>query len=306
MPEANPVIETTRPGPGLERRELDALLNTDLLGVARLRLRRFRWMNATFELMFGYEPGELVGLPARVLYPDSASATCMEREPRSMLQRDGSFRTQLRLQKKGGEGVWADLRATLLSPQESLWVLADITGLKEQATRLETLAFHDPLTGLPNRAMLQQLLERELATCKRFGGALAVCFMDLDGFKPVNDRMGHEAGDVVLQKIAERLQQGVRSHDIVGRIGGDEFVLVLTRLESREQIEVTVSRLLARLRAPILLERGAQAGVSASIGIALCPQDAQTGRALLRCADEAMYQAKAAGPGIWRFHEWSA
>lgn len=311
LPDATPTTLPPKASSGsaptdIERRQTQALLHTDLLGIARLRGSRFSWVNTTFELMFGYEAEELPGLHVRVLYPDGSTAPSMHHEPRRALVRDGSYRTQLRLQKRGGEGVWVDLRATMLSHDESLWMLADITALREQASRIETLSFHDPLTALPNRAMLQQLLERELATRKRRQDTLAVCFIDLDHFKPVNDRKGHAAGDAVLQTVAQRLLDSVRSHDVVGRIGGDEFVVVLTHLDSREQVEPTLSRMLARLGEPIEVDGGDSVRVSASIGVAVCPEDAQTGRALLRCADEAMYTAKAAGHGRWRFHEWSA
>ena len=287
-------------------REHEALLNTDLMGIARLQRSRFAWTNATFDLMFGYEPGELRGRRATALYPDNTVTGAFEREPRALLARDGTYRSQLRLQKKGGEGVWADVRGTLLSTRQSLWMLVDVTGWKEQATRIETLAFHDPLTRLPNRAMLRQLLERELANCRRLHDMLAVCFVDLDQFKPVNDLKGHEAGDCVLQAVAARIQDSVRGNDIVGRIGGDEFVIVLTHLENRQQVQSTLSRVLERLREPVALHGGGSAEVSASIGVAICPDDAVTAQALLRCADEAMYGAKAGGRDRWRFHESSA
>lgn len=283
--------------------EHKTLLNTDMLGIARLERKRFAWTNSTFDLMFRYPTSELWGKPARTLYTEGVPATTLEKDFVVALRREGTHRTQLQLQRKTGEWIWVDIRGTMLSTDDSLWMLVDITGWKDQATRLETMAFFDPLTGLPNRAMLRQMLERELASRHRLDEKLAVCFLDLDRFKSVNDHRGHETGDGVLQAIAQRIPNNVRGHDVIGRIGGDEFVIVLTHLKTVDQVEITLSRLLDQLRAPIALAHGESIVVTASIGVAPCPDDATTLSALLRCSDEAMYAAKSSGGDRWRFYE---
>ena len=182
-------------------------------------------------------------------------------------------------------------------------MMLDITAAKAREQRIETMAHHDALTGLPNRALLLQLLERDLAARRRLGTELAVCFLDLDGFKPINDEHGHEAGDHVLKVVSERLQESLRGNDIVARLGGDEFVVVLTHLSDAVVVRDTLQRLLERLRSPITLIDGAVASISASLGIALCPSDGESSALLLRRADEAMYAAKGAGRNQMRYFD---
>jgi diguanylate cyclase (GGDEF)-like protein len=221
-----------------------------------------------------------------------------------VLQAQGTYRTQVELVKKSGESIWVDINGSMLSAErdESLWMMLDITASKAREQRIETLAYHDALTALPNRALLLRLLERELAARKRLGNALAVCFLDLDGFKPINDTHGHAAGDAVLEVVAERLQESVRGNDVVARLGGDEFVIVLTHLADSLVVRDTLQRLLERISLPIALPDGVTAQVSASLGVALCPGDGDSVDILLRRADEAMYNAKESGRNQVRFY----
>ncbi len=285
-------------------REQQAMLDNDVVGIVKLRERHATWVNRAFERMFGYAPGEMLGLPARVLYPDDESHAALGREAYAQLAEHGRYRTTRRLVKKNGEPIWVDMNGATLSEQgDSLWLMLDITALKSSEQRMTSLAYHDALTGLPNRALLLQFLERELATRERLDGALAICFVDLDGFKPVNDAHGHEAGDTVLRVVAERLLESVRGNDIVARLGGDEFIVALTHLADSELARHTLRRLLERLRLPIRLPGDAMVRVSASIGVALCPRDGRDAFELLRRADQAMYRAKAAGRDQVRFHD---
>ncbi|MBW4047717.1 MAG: diguanylate cyclase [Proteobacteria bacterium] len=278
-------------------REQHAMLNNDLVGIVKLRERNAIWVNPALERLFGYAPGEMLGSSSRILYPDDESYAQFGRHAYPLLRVKGTYRTQAQLVKKTGESIWVDISGAMLSPEheESLWMMLDITPMKIHEQRIEAMAYHDALTGLPNRTLLVQLLERELAARKRLDNLLCVCFIDLDGFKPINDTHGHEAGDAVLKVVGERLQESVRGNDIVARLGGDEFVVVLTHLPVVVVVRDTLQRLLARLRMPIVLQGCAVVNISASLGIALCPQDGQSVQELLRCADEAMYEAKGAG-----------
>jgi len=170
-----------------------------------------------------------------------------------------------------------------------------LTRKAELANRhLGRLAMHDPLTGLYNRRQFEEALKREIAAADRRKCGFALLLLDLDEFKPVNDRHGHHSGDQVLQIIAGRLTAQARSHDTVARIGGDEFVLICPDLSDEEAAAALCQRILAHLNEPIALD-DAQASVGASIGIAFYPVHAHTPDDLFRAADQAMYAAKQGG-----------
>jgi diguanylate cyclase (GGDEF)-like protein/PAS domain S-box-containing protein len=173
-------------------------------------------------------------------------------------------------------------------------VFSDISELKAQQERLNALAHHDALTGLPNRRLLLDRLEQAIAQASRNGEQVAVAFIDLDGFKPVNDRLGHEAGDELLKAIAARLSESVRGGDTAARLGGDEFVLVLVGVRVVEEVETTLNRVVQAIGRPIRL-RGEDVGVTGSIGVAIYPADGTVPETLLQHADLAMYSAKNAG-----------
>lgn len=156
------------------------------------------------------------------------------------------------------------------------------------------IAMRDPLTGLFNRRQFNEALEREIASANRRGSCFTLLLLDLDGFKPVNDRYGHHAGDAVLRAVAERLGSQARSNDTVARIGGDEFVLICPDLCDESSAALVSERLLNLLNEEILLET-ATVRIGASIGIAFYPNHAHTVDDLIRAADEAMYLAKKAG-----------
>ncbi|WP_395793012.1 diguanylate cyclase domain-containing protein [Aquimonas sp.] len=171
----------------------------------------------------------------------------------------------------------------------------------EQETAARQLALHDALTGLPNRALLVDRLGHELAQAQRQGWAVAVMFIDLDGFKWINDRLGHATGDRVLQIVAQRLTENSRSVDTVSRFGGDEFVFLLIDVKRHTDVAKVAQKLLDALRAPPPKGEDEPIPVPeirASIGIALFPQHADTADALLASADRAMYQAKRSGSGF--------
>lgn len=169
----------------------------------------------------------------------------------------------------------------------------------EHERQLERLAHYDPLTGVPNRVLLFDRLAQALGRAKREQGLLAVCFLDLDGFKPVNDSLGHAVGDRVLVEATRRIREAVRVDDTVARVGGDEFVVLLVGLEAAEECVVSLQRILERIAQPIHIDDHVLQ-LSASIGVALYPDDEEDGETLLHHADQAMYLAKLAGRN--RFH----
>ncbi len=179
--------------------------------------------------------------------------------------------------------------------------IIDISQRKHQEEEIRRLALHDPLTGLPNRRLLEDRLEKALGTARRNGTQISVMLLDLDGFKAVNDEHGHEAGDIVLRAVAERLSGSVRESDTVARTGGDEFVVLMEGQRQAEDAVTLANKILADLREPILAG-DYRFQVTASIGIAVCPADSESAAQLIRMADKAMYGVKESGRDGFRFH----
>jgi len=173
-------------------------------------------------------------------------------------------------------------------------VVRDITEHKAYAENIERTANFDELTGLPNRRVFRDRIEQEIRRSQRAGLAMALLIIDLDGFKDVNDRLGHDAGDKLLQQVAQRLSACVRRTDTVARIGGDEFAIIIAELDRASQVEVLAQKMLDQLTAPFVIE-DETVQVSGSIGITLFPLDASAPEDLMRNADQAMYAAKKAG-----------
>ncbi|MBI5333415.1 MAG: EAL domain-containing protein [Burkholderiales bacterium] len=173
-------------------------------------------------------------------------------------------------------------------------IFSDVTVHKRNQETLERLAHYDILTGLPNRALMLDRLTMMMGHVDRHAGFLAVCYLDLDGFKEVNDRWGHATGDELLLHAAERMRGLLRGGDTVARLGGDEFVLLLGDVASDAEVRVVADRVLAALSQPYALSCGS-VSVSASIGVALYPEHGRTAEHLLRNADQAMYRAKRQG-----------
>ena len=166
---------------------------------------------------------------------------------------------------------------------------------------LEVEANHDALTGLPNRRLLQDRLDQAITRSDRSGRLLALCYLDLDGFKQVNDSLGHDAGDDMLRLVAARLAKALRGEDTVVRLGGDEFVLLLGDLDSEESAVQFLNRLLHDIARPMSIY-GNPAAVTASIGVTFYPRDLSTPEQLLKHADEAMLTAKREGKSRYHFY----
>ncbi len=286
-------------------REQHAMLNNDMVGIIRVRGRQVVWVNRAFERMFEYTADEIIGKSTRILHPDGRSYVEQGRQAYPLLQALGTYRAQVRMVRKSGATLWADMSGAMLSIErdESLWMAQDITALQNQRESVESLAFQDSLTNLTNRAGFMRWMTRALRERVDTGDLLALCFIDLDGFKPINDEHGHDAGDEVLGVIAQRLLQGIRADDLAVRLGGDEFLVVLPHASSHDALRLVCERLIDELRQPITFLNGTRVRVSASMGVSLCPDHATTTEGLLRCADEAMYLAKASGRDNWRLFQ---
>ncbi|HEX4858837.1 MAG TPA: EAL domain-containing protein [Usitatibacteraceae bacterium] len=178
--------------------------------------------------------------------------------------------------------------------------MRDISERKQAEARIQFLAHHDTLTHLPNRAMVLDRLQVVIASARRQAGYVAVLFVDLDNFKTINDSLGHHAGDELLKRVAGRLKACVREADLIGRLGGDEFLVVITDLEREEDVAAIAEKISQSICEPFTLE-DQQLSVSSSIGISLFPRDGETPETLVRNADAAMYLAKDQGRSNFQF-----
>jgi len=272
-----------------------AMLDNEIVGMVKLRGRRALWKNRALDRIFGYEPEELEGASSRLLYADDESFQRVGREAYPALARGEHFRTQLQMRRKDGQLIWIDLSGVRLSEDVTFWTMADITAMKQAQLQIEHIAFHDALTGLPNRLLLVDRLRQAALAADRSGTLVATCYLDLDGFKQINDKYGHDAGDILLVEIGRRLQGTLRHHDTAGRMGGDEFVIVLTLLAEEAEVRNILERLVAALQAPVVLTNGAAVHVGASVGVSLAPRDGSEPSMLLTKADQAMLRAKRGG-----------
>ena len=270
-----------------------AMLDNELVGMAKLRGTHEVWHNPALATLFGYRPGELTGAPARLLYADDESYARTLRDFLALSERE-HLRTQLRMVRKDGRQLWIDVSSAKLPGGESLWFLLDISRAKASEEEARHQSRHDALTGLPNRVVLRDELRDRLAALAS-QEHVAVCYIDLDGFKAVNDEHGHQAGDRLLKVAAQRMQGVLRQGDMIARLGGDKFVAVLCRLRETAEAVAVVQRLLDELVAPIAVRDGAHAVVSASIGVVWCGDAQGSVDGLLQRADEQMYEAKRQG-----------
>jgi len=222
------------------------------------------------------------------------------------VSRTGSWQQRVVLRRGDGDtfSAWLSLAAVYdeeLRPTHFTGLFTDISAAKAEEERIRQMAYHDRLTGLPNRTLALDRLTQALRKSKRQGGQLAVLFLDLDRFKPVNDTFGHAVGDHLLQAVARRLEDTVRATDTVARLGGDEFLIVLEDLDGDAMAEQIAGRLVEALQQPFAVDdHSLQIGTS--IGIAFHPDDGSDAAELVRNADTAMYRAKEAGRNRYAFH----
>jgi len=181
-----------------------------------------------------------------------------------------------------------------------VWSLRNITRQKQDEALIKHQAFHDALTGLPNRVLVLDRIEHAAEFSRRLDIRLAVLFIDLDHFKKINDTMGHQVGDQLLMYVASRISQCMRSHDTLARFGGDEFVVLLEKLHSHQVAASICARIISAIKEPFLVD-GQQFHISASIGISVYPEDSTEPNELIRKADLAMYHAKEKGRGTFEF-----
>jgi diguanylate cyclase (GGDEF)-like protein/PAS domain S-box-containing protein len=290
-------------------------------GVERLRLgaeaadlHYWEWDSASDTMFLGHTPAQSPGAPGgmRIKWSDYLNRVHPEdRErfvaaARAALEWGEPLAAEFRIEGEDGQQRWFAARGKALADgsgqmRRVIGVSQDITERKSKEEEARFLAYHDTLTGLPNRRLLDDRLRQALFAAQRRDARVAVMMVDLDRFKQVNDALGHRAGDSVLREVAHRLTGCVRKADTLARHGGDEFVVVFSDLQLESDCQVVAEKILRALEAPFRVD-GQEFTIGASIGISLFPADATDGEALLRNADVAMYRAKQLGANNYRFY----
>lgn len=292
----------------------------DYISISRLSDGKYLDVNPGYESFTGYTRDEVIGKTSTALgiWPD----VDVRNEFVAALHARGELRGfPTRLRTKAGEVRQVEVSATIAlidGEQALVAIVRDVTErrrmddeltqyrvhleemVEQRTTELRHLAQHDVLTGLPNRALLNDRIAQAIYQAQRNAGGLALMVIDLDRFKPVNDELGHHVGDELLKAVAQRLQELVRKSDTVARIGGDEFVVLLMDVQMQDVVTVVAQKILAALGRVFPIE-GHRVEIGGSIGIAIYPANGVNAHALLTCADAAMYQAKRAGRGNYCF-----
>jgi diguanylate cyclase (GGDEF)-like protein/PAS domain S-box-containing protein len=256
--------------------------------------------NRGAEVIFGYTAVEMVGKPILILLP-----TGHENEEQEILERirRGERVDHFETVRQRKDGTLIDVSVTISPIRDhdgkivgASKIARDISLLKKHQKGIEHIAYHDYLTGLPNRLLIIDRMKQTMSQALRTYHSFAVCYIDLDGFKQVNDKYGHKAGDALLLEIATRMQNVVRPYDTLGRVGGDEFVLLLPHYpEESDHYQLVMHRIRDEINKPVQLENSGKVNVSVSMGVTLFPEDNSDYDSLLHHADAAMYQAKKLG-----------
>ncbi len=264
--------------------------------------------NAHTEKLFGYTRQELIGKPIEILVPAGQRGSHAKNRsgyyPKPVVRDMGAKKLDLKGQRKDGTTFPVDISLGPLKTEQGLWVVAavrDVSEREQYAAEILHQATHDALTGLPNRTLFHEFLVHGMAQARRAESLLAVLFLDLDGFKNINDTLGHAAGDELLRTVAKRIVDALRKGDVVARQGGDEFTIQLQDIKEAQDITLIADKLMEAIAKPYYAGSH-EFHITASIGITVFPLDDNDADSLLRNADTAMYQAKADGKNAFRFY----
>ncbi|MEW8506609.1 MAG: ABC transporter substrate binding protein [Candidatus Thiodiazotropha sp.] len=297
------------------RNQLSTILDTVSEAVALWDDQaRLRYANPVFYALMQFpltlwDREASIGKKLTELLPDRGVVKDIEQAISQLLISGESIDSrQIQIERLGGEIVWISITIHALYDSTNSEItgavssISDITELKSHEHQLEQLAHFDALTGLPNRLLAVDRLRQMIARALRSGELMAVCYVDLDGFKEVNDTQGHEAGDELLKEAARRLTLCVRDGDTTARLGGDEFLILLADLHDQQEAIRILERILELTAKPYEVSGTLQATVTASIGVTLFPNDNADPDELIRHGDQAMYMAKEAGKNCYQFY----
>lgn len=283
----------------------DQIINDTLEGVLLTDIdNNIVRVNNAFERLSGYTRGELLGNNPRIL-KSKIHDNHFYKEMWNSICTIGFWEGEIWDKKKGGEiyPKWMSI-SKIYYPNGNfanyLSISSDITKIKKTESALQSLSYYDSLTGIPNRALFYERLERALLKSRRNGSIVALLFMDLDRFKVINDTMGHAAGDLLLIEVARRIKTRIRQTDTVSRLGGDEFTIILEEISHVDGAKAVAEDIISQISAPYFIQEK-ELNIGVSIGIALSPYDDDTVEGIVRKADASMYQAKETGRGKYSF-----
>ena len=260
--------------------------------------RIIRDVNKSFCSIFGYKKEEIIGKSTFVLHTSEESFNAFRKYFSKLFKNQNeTINVEYRSKKKDNTEIWIELTGCLVDLRDNqkniVYSAIDTTPLHKAKEELHFQAFHDPLTKLPNRLYLDLELEKALSRANRYNTKLAVCMIDLDDFKPLNDKFGHDKGDIVLQTIALRLKNTVRKTDFVARLGGDEFVILLESVKDTKHLDKILKTIEKAVKTPIQIMPSVFVNVGLSMGVYLYDKTKSISQdSIIRKADIAMYKAK--------------
>lgn len=285
----------------------DAVFNYSHAGIGILSLDgHLVKVNQTLCQQFGYSADTLLSMNFFHLIHLDDFASLQNQIQQLIDSQMKIYHSEHQCYRKDNESIWVSITISLVHDQENkpaffVVQVQNITLQKKAEERLRHMAYHDPLTGLANRNKLEQFINQILAQSRRHQESFALLFIDLDRFKNINDTIGHEAGDLLLQIIADRLKGAIRNTDLVARLGGDEFVIVVTDVHKSEAVAVIAHKILESVMQAVVV-KGQELYITTSIGISLYPFDGQHMQTLMKNADLALYRAKEHGKNNYQFY----
>lgn len=263
-------------------------------------------VNPAFTTITGYSANEAIGKNPRILKSDHHDDEFYKNMWAELLEKD-HWHGEIWNRKKSGEAYYEWLTIVAIKdvdgkPCNYVSVFRDITEIREKDEHILHMAYHDPLTNLPNRLLFHDRLQQALSFAHRHPRIIAIMFIDLDRFKIINDTLGHNIGDILLQSVASRLKDAVRQNDTVSRLGGDEFIILLSEIEKVQDAALVAQKILHLLSTSFVVH-GHELNITASIGISIYPDDGNDVQTLMKKADTAMYHAKEQGKNAYQFYK---
>ena len=283
------------------------LFDYSVMGIAQLNIDgQILKVNQTLCDLLGYQDHSLLEKNFYHILNPTDSNDLKAHAKQLVDERIAVYQNEQQCHRKNGDLVWVMTTLSYVkngSSNSSYFIvqLQDITQQKKAEERLQHMAYHDSLTGVANRNKLEQFINHTLAAARRHQQGFALLFLDLDRFKNINDTIGHEAGDLLLQIVAERLKSAIRNTDLIARLGGDEFVLVITDVKKTEAVALIAQKILESVLQAINVN-GQEIYITTSIGISLYPYDGQNLQILMKNADLALYRAKEQGRNNYQFY----